>query len=85
MVDLKRNISEFIERYDKVSKLESKLFGEVFTPRQLIDEMLDTLPEDVWKNKDLKWLDPAVGIGNFPAAILDRLMVGLEDSIPNED
>ena len=85
MVDLKRNISEFIERYEKVSKLESKLFGEVFTPRQLIDEMLDTLPEDVWKNKDLKWLDPAVGIGNFPAAILDRLMVGLEDSIPNED
>jgi len=85
MVELKRNISEFIERYEKVSKLESKLFGEVFTPRQLIDEMLDTLPAEVWKNKDLKWLDPAVGIGNFPAAILDRLMVGLEDSIPNED
>jgi hypothetical protein len=85
MAELKRNISEFIERYEKVSKLESKLFGEVFTPRQLIDEMLDTLPSEVWKNKDLKWLDPAVGIGNFPAAILDRLMVGLEDSIPNED
>jgi predicted phosphodiesterase len=47
--------------------------------------MLDTLPGDVWKNKDLKWLDPAVGIGNFPAAILDRLMVGLEDVIGNED
>ena len=85
MVQLKRNISEFIERYEKVSKLESKLFGEVFTPRQLIDEMLDTLPAEVWKNKDLKWLDPAVGIGNFPAAILDRLMVGLEDSITNEE
>jgi hypothetical protein len=85
MVELKRNISEFIEKYEKVSKLESKLFGEVFTPRQLIDEMLDTLPAEVWKNKDLKWLDPAVGIGNFPAAILDRLMVGLDSVIPNED
>lgn len=85
MVELKRNISEFIEKYEKVSKLESKLFGEVFTPRQLIDEMLDTLPEDIWKNKDLKWLDPAVGIGNFPAAILDRLMVGLEEVINDED
>jgi len=85
MVQLKRNISEFIERYEKVSKLESKLFGEVFTPRQLIDEMLDTLPAEVWKNKDLKWLDPAVGIGNFPAAILDRLMVGLEGVISDED
>jgi hypothetical protein len=81
MTDLKLNVSEFIERYEKVSKLESKLFGEVFTPRQLIDEMLDTLPAEVWTNKDLKWLDPAVGIGNFPAAIVDRLMVGLKDEI----
>lgn len=82
MTELKLNVSEFIERYEKVSKLESKLFGEVFTPRQLIDEMLDTLPSEVWTNKDLKWLDPAVGIGNFPAAIVDRLMVGLKDEIP---
>jgi hypothetical protein len=82
---LKNNISSFIEKYEKVSKLESKLFGEVFTPRQLIDEMLDTLPENVWRNPDIKWLDPAVGIGNFPAAILDRLMVGLDTIIPNED
>ena len=79
------DISTFIEKYEKVSKLESKLFGEVFTPRQLIDEMLNTLPENVWKNPDLKWLDPAVGIGNFPAAILDRLMIGLNTIIPNED
>ena len=84
MVLIKNNISDFISQYEKVSKLESKLFGEVFTPRQLIDEMLDTLPEDVWRNPDLKWLDPAVGIGNFPAAILDRLMVGLESVIGDE-
>lgn len=84
MKELQKNISEFIEKYEKVSRLESKLFGEVFTPRKLIDEMLDTLPEDVWKNKDLKWLDPAVGIGNFPAAILDRLMIGLSDEFKDE-
>lgn len=82
---LKDNISDFIKQYEKVSKLESKLFGEVFTPRQLIDEMLDTLPSEVWKNKDLKWLDPAVGIGNFPAAILDRLMVGLQEEIADDE
>jgi site-specific DNA-methyltransferase (adenine-specific) len=85
MVEFKNSVTDFISQYEKVSKLESKLFGEVFTPRQLIDEMLDTLPAEVWKNKDLKWLDPAVGIGNFPAAILDRLMVGLEDVISDED
>jgi hypothetical protein len=85
MTELKNSISEFIEKYEKVSKLESKLFGEVFTPRQLIDEMLDTLPEEVWKDPNRKWLDPAVGIGNFPAAIMDRLMVGLEEAFPNDD
>lgn len=84
MTLLKRNISDFIQQYEKVSKLESKLFGEVFTPRQLIEEMLDSLPVEVWTNKDLKWLDPAVGIGNFPSVVLDRLMLGLEEVIPNE-
>jgi hypothetical protein len=85
MTLLKNSISDFIQQYEKVSKLESKLFGEVFTPRQLIEEMLDKLPAEVWTNKDLKWLDPAVGIGNFPSVILDRLMVGLEEVIPNEE
>jgi site-specific DNA-methyltransferase (adenine-specific) len=85
MTNLKNSISDFIQQYEKVSKLESKLFGEVFTPRQLIEEMLDTLPAEVWTNKDLKWLDPAVGIGNFPSVILDRLMVGLEEVLPNEE
>lgn len=75
---------EFIKKYEGLSKTESKLFGEVFTPQALIEEMLDTLPADVWSNKDLKWLDPAVGIGNFPAAVLNRLMTGLEKIIPNE-
>jgi hypothetical protein len=84
MEELQKNISDFIVQYEKISKLESKLFGEVFTPRKLIDKMLDTLPIQVWRNKYLKWLDPAVGIGNFPAAILDRLMVGLADEIKDE-
>ena len=84
MTLLKNSISDFIQQYEKVSKLESKLFGEVFTPRQLIEEMLDTLPAEVWTNKDLKWLDPAVGIGNFPSVVLDRLMVGLQSVLPNE-
>ena len=32
---------------------------------ELVCEMLEQLPPSVWKNKDLKWLDPANGIGNF--------------------
>ena len=53
--------------------------GEVFTPMILVGEMLDTLPEEVWKNPNLKWLDPAAGMGNFPVAVYMRLMEGLRN------
>ena len=61
---------------------EKKEFGEVFTPVSLINEMLNKLPEHVWTNRDLKWLDPAAGIGNFPMVVYERLMCGLESVIP---
>ena len=59
--------------------------GEVFTPMTLVNEMLDTLPEEVWKNPNLKWLDPAAGMGNFPVAVYMRLMEGLRNVKGYED
>jgi hypothetical protein len=59
--------------------------GEVFTPMKLVNEMLDTLPAEVWLNKDLKWLDPSAGLGNFPIAVYMRLMIGLKSQILDED
>lgn len=85
IVKFEENLIHLIKKYEGLSKTESKLFGEVFTPQALIEEMLDTLPSDVWSNPNLKWLDPAVGIGNFPAAILNRLMEGLKDIIIDSD
>jgi len=64
---------------------ERKEKGEVFTPMWLVNEMLDKLPSEVWSNWDYKWLDPAVGIGNFPIAIYLRLMDGLEKREPDEE
>ena len=60
---------------------KKKQFGEVFTPMVLINEMLEQLPSEVWKNKNLKWLDPATGMGNFPIAVYLRLMESLKDDI----
>jgi hypothetical protein len=57
--------------------------GEVFTPIELINKMLDHLPNSVWSNPDLKWLDPANGIGNFPVVAFYRLDEGLTGAIPN--
>ena len=58
---------------------ERKEKGEVFTPVAIVRDMLDKLPSDVWSNPYLKWLDPAVGIGNFPVIVYLKLMEGLKN------
>jgi hypothetical protein len=79
------DIHKIIDKYLPVRIKEKNKSGEVFTPRILINEMLDKLPTDVWKNKDLRWLDPANGIGNFPLLVYERLMKGLQDTITDDD
>lgn len=56
--------------------VERHKYGEVFTPMTLVDEMLDTLPDSVWSDKTLTWLDPANGMGNYPIAVFLRLFYG---------
>ncbi len=74
----------FINDNLKPKKVEKKERGEVFTPMTLVNEMLDTLPKEVWKNPNLKWLDPANGVGNFPMIAYVRLMEGLKKKIPDD-
>jgi site-specific DNA-methyltransferase (adenine-specific) len=69
--------------FDTAVDGEVKKFGEIMTPFTVVDDMMNTLPDDVWSNPNLKWLDPCNGIGTFPSIIVDRLMVGLKDVIPN--
>jgi len=72
-----------VRKYIEVADCEKEEFGEVMTPIQLVEEMLDTLPKEVWTNKNLKWLDPCCGVGTFPSVIVQRLMKGLKTQIPN--
>jgi hypothetical protein len=58
--------------------------GEVFTPIKIVCDMLNNLPEEVWENETLTWLDPANGIGNFPIIVYYRLMQGLKSKIPDD-
>jgi len=55
------------------------------TPISLVEEMLDTLPNDVWSNPNLKWLDPCSGVGIFSSVIVDRLMDGLSNQFEDEN
>jgi hypothetical protein len=47
--------------------------GEVFTPVGLVKEILDKIPEEVWKNPDSVFLDPCMGKGTFLIEIVRRL------------
>ena len=84
LIDNPKELLELINDCLKPKEIEKKENGEVFTPMILINEMLDKLPIEVWNNKNLKWLDPATGMGNFPIAVYLRLMEGLKDEIKDE-
>jgi len=47
--------------------------GEVFTPPELVNEMLDKLPKDMW-HSSRTFLDPASGNGNMLIEVYRRKM-----------
>jgi site-specific DNA-methyltransferase (adenine-specific) len=57
---------------------------EVFTPPNLVNNILDLLPKELWSNPDTKFLDPVSKSGVFLREIAKRLMTGLEKKIPNK-
>ena len=57
---------------------------EVFTPPEIVNQMLDLLPIDLWQNKDAKFLDPVTKSGVFLREIAKRLNIGLAEQIPNQ-
>jgi hypothetical protein len=69
-------VLDYIKEHLTPKSAERHKYGEVFTPMSLVNEMLDTLPSEVWANKTLKWLDPANGMGNFPIGVFLRLFYG---------
>ena len=68
---------------DVLSCLANLSNDEVFTPPALANEILDMLPKELWSNKDITFLDPVSKSGIFLREIAKRLIVGLEDEIPD--
>lgn len=48
-----------------------KTTAEFFTPTKIVEDMLNSLPEEVWK-EGTTFLDSSCGNGNFLVAILHR-------------
>ena len=56
---------------------------EVFTPPDVVNKMLDMLPQELFQSSKTKFLDPACKTGVFLREIAKRLIVGLERKIPD--
>jgi len=56
---------------------------EVFTPPQVVNRMLDMLPERLFRDPATTFLDPACKSGVFLREIAKRLIQGLENEIPD--
>jgi hypothetical protein len=64
--------------------MNKDIYGEVFTPSTVVKELLDQLPQSIWKNPKLCWLDPCAGEGVFFEHVLERLTRGLSSHIPDK-
>jgi hypothetical protein len=88
-----QKVLEYIAEHLAPKTAERHKFGEVFTPMYLINEMLDNLDKSYIKEQgrsiftepNLKWFDPASGMGNFPIAVYLKLIEGLKTQIPNDE
>ena len=87
VLDNPQELIAFLGQHLKPKELEKKQNGEVFTPPELIQQKFDQLTladPEIWSDPSKKFLDPANGIGNYPALAYHRLMKGLAEVIPNE-
>jgi len=81
----KKRLLQYIElNLTPIEELKKKT-GEVFTPWELVDEMMQTIPVNFWTNPDHKILEPGSGFGPFAIWAYYRLMVGLRDVILDEE
>ena len=68
---------------DVLSCLANLSNDEVFTPPALANQMLDLLPQELFKDPNSTFLDPFSKTGVFLREIVKRLDKGLEDVIPD--
>lgn len=68
---------------DVLSCIANLSSDEVFTPPEVANAMLDLLPQELFNNPDVKFLDPACKSGVFLREIAKRLLKGLESLYPD--
>ena len=73
------NIFERLYKPDVLSCLADLSNDEVFTPPEVANKMLDLLPQELFRNKETKILDPACKSGVFLREAAKRFIAGERD------
>ena len=84
-MDLKKVIKHcrnrsYMSRVDR-NKIRVKATGEVFTPTPLVQEILESLPEEIFTDPTKTFIDPACGDGQFLAEVLIKKMENGSDFV----
>ena len=80
---MSENLFNKVYNPDVLSCLANLSNDEVFTPPEIVNQMLDMLPQKLFKNPDTTFLDPACKTGVFLREIAKRLIKGLEPQFPD--
>lgn len=80
---MNNGLFEKVYNPDVLSCLANLSNDEVFTPPSIANKMLDMLPQELFCNPDIRFLDPAAKSGVFLREIVKRLNKGLEHQIPD--
>jgi len=72
-------VSEIIDLHFPSTDTEKKKNAEFPTPLLIRKDMLNTIPESFWKNKNNKIFEPCAGKGQFILDIISLFMNGLID------
>ena len=80
---LKQSLFTNVYKPDVISCLADLSNDEVFTPPSVANRMLDMLPQELFSDPDVKFLDPACKSGVFLREIAKRLIKGLAGRFPD--
>ena len=76
-INNRKELSKVIDKYLIPLELEKNSNAEVSSPFKLRQEMLNTIPNELWKSIK-KVFEPCSGKGGFLIDIIDRFMIGLK-------
>lgn len=71
--------NEGVSSHERLVKSRQRVteHGEVFTPRWIVDDMLDLVKTET-ERIDSRFLEPACGSGNFLVPVLDRKLAAVQ-------